>query len=201
MFDITQQLANMKLLDKQSKLLDAQANQANAEADYTKGAKTGATEADTLNTKVMTDINKLGLEIGKATKEDQIDKVTYEVEEIIKRNNLTDKQADLVKAQTLETGVKQKLHEANINLTDTQAKNITDQLILGYKELQATLDKISVDRSNVKMRGLEGKASLKAIEVNMMRAIMENEVAWGKLNVEQQKVFISMATSILSARN
>jgi molecular chaperone GrpE (heat shock protein) len=185
-------------------LMKSQAEKNRAEASSIKGEKgtIGASQiesnlAEAMNKKSLAELNKLGLEIGNASKEDQIDRVHFEVENLIKRNNLNDEQAELARVQAASLGVKQQLDRANIKVSEQQARKISNDIILGWKELDATLQKIGIDNQANKLRGIEGKAALQKIANDFILGSLGKEIDLHKLNIEQQKIFASMFNSML----
>lgn len=189
------QIIQGAMAQSQIQLNKAQAKKLDAEATNL-GADTGLKEAQTLNTKVQTEINKLGLEIGHATKQDQIDEVTYRVESIIKNNNLTDEEAKKVKEQTLAIGIDNNLKESQTKLNDEERKAIATRLIIEAEKVNAMLAGVQVQGEANKLRAMEGKTDLMNLRNNFIIAVMQNEVAWGRLNIEQQKVFAQWAGTI-----
>jgi hypothetical protein len=192
------------LTQSQIKLAESQAEKNKAEASSILGEEgtIGSSQiksnlAEALNKETMAKLHQLSLEIGQETKQDQIDKVFHEVEGIIKNNNLTDEQILLVQQNVAATAVKMQLDKANINLSQQQAKKIADDIIRGWKELDAKLLQITVQNDANKLRGLEGQADIQRIKNNFILGVLGKEIDLHKLNIEQQRIFATMFNGIL----
>lgn len=198
------QMLQGAMMQAQVKLMEAQAEKAKAEASNIKGGEgtVGASViesnlASALNQRTQADINKLGLEIGNATKEDQIDKVHFEVEQIIKHNNLTEQQTEKAKAEVLGIGVKMQLDKANIQVSNEQAKKIANDIVLGWNELDAKLQELGIQNQGNQLRALEGKTRVSALQQDFILGVLGKEIDLHKLNLEQQKIFTNLFNSVL----
>ncbi len=184
----------------------SQANKNDAEAssisgnEGTVGASViGANEASALNNKANAELTRLGYEIGNATREDQIDSAHFGVERIIKENNLTDKQAELARVQTGAVGVRMQLDRANIKVSEETAKKIANDIVIGWKQLDATLMNIGIGNQGNKLRALEGKTRVQSIKNDFIISALGKNIDLMKLNVEQQKIFANMFNGLLGS--
>lgn len=191
---------------KELEVMSSVAKKNEAEADNLRGAPGTIGEsvresnlADALNKGALTQLNKLGYEIGNATKEDQIDRAHYEVEQLIQQNNLTEVQAEKARTETAAIGIKMQLDRANIALSEAQAEKIANDIILGWKELDAKLQQIGIMNQGNKLRALEGKTDLQRIKNDFILGALGKEIDLMKLNVEQQRIFVSLFNGMLGS--
>lgn len=153
----------------------------------------------TLNTQTQNELNKLSLEIGNATKEDQIDEVFYRVEGLVKQNAKTDEEKKLIIAQVTETAAKTKLHEMNIKVGEESIKKMIQDVQIGWASIQNGISSIQAQLGQNKIMALNGKAQLYKMKQDFILGVMQNNVEWGKLNIEQQKVFTQLFNGMLNA--
>lgn len=194
-----QTAANIKLMQSQADKNEAEASSIRGEEGTVGASQIKGNLAEALNKASLTELNKLGFEIGNATKEDQIDNAHFQVENLIKRNNLTDAQAELATIQTTATGVRMQLDKANIKLSEQQAKKLANDIILGWKELDAKLAGLQIQNEGNRLRALEGKTDLQKIRQDFILGTLGKEIDLMKLNVEQQKIFVSLFNGVLSS--
>lgn len=187
-------------------MMKAQAKKAEAEGDSIRGEEgtVGASQieknlAEVLNTQSKTELNKLGLEIGNATKGDVIDKAFYEVEEIAKRNNLTDAQTDMAKEQVVTEGVKRQLMKAQINLSEQQISKMVSDVKQGWVKLDNELKQIGINNQGNKLRALEGKTDVQRLQQDFILGAIGKEIDLQKLNIEQQRIFVSLFNGMLNS--
>lgn len=184
-------------------LMKANADKAKAEAENLRGgegtlgaSQIEANKAAALNATTQAEINKLGLEIGNATKEDQIDEIHYRVEGLIKQNDLTDAQAEKARVETTAIGVRMQLDKANINVANETVNKIINEIAQGWKKLDNELLTIGIMNQGNKLRALDGKSKLMEIQTDFALGILGKEIDLHKLNIEQQKVLASLFQSL-----
>ena len=177
-------------------LQKANAEKARAEASSIKGEEGTTGAAEIANKEAQTRITNLGYEIGRATQEDQIEKVHWEVENLVKQNALTEEQTNLAKEQIAAIGVKMQLDKANINLSQAQVDKIVNDIRLGWQGLDATLQKLQIDNQGNKLRALEGKTRLSQIQADFALGVLGKDIDLMKLNIEQQRIFTSIFQSL-----
>lgn len=197
---------NAAMTQANIELAKSQAEKNKAEAASITGSEgtVGASQiesnlAGALNQRVQAELNRIGVEIGKATMQDQIDMAHYNVERIIKENNLTDEEAEKVKAETAAIGVKMQLDRANIELSEQKAKNLANDIILGWKKLDAVLVGLMIDNNANKLRALEGQTAIQKLQNDFILGTLGKEIDLQRLNIEQQKVFVSIFNGILGS--
>lgn len=194
------------MLRSQIKVNEATAEKLKADADSTRGedGTVGASQiqsnlADALNKKQLAEVNKISAELGRATMPDQIEKLSFEVDNLIRTGDLTDAQAELVRTQTTATGVKMQLDKANIAVSEAQAEKLTNDIILGWKQLDAKLQELQIYNQGNKLRALEGKTDIQRLQQDFILGVLGKEIDLMKLNVEQQKIFVSLFNGVLNS--
>ena len=104
-----------------------------------------------------------------ATSEDDIDYAHWQVEKLIKEENLVGEQANLVLARTATEGVEARLKEQGIVESKAKVQDMINQLYLKGEELKIKASDVKTKAIANKLRGLEGKANLSKIEQEWSR--------------------------------
>lgn len=185
-------------LQSQIELNKANANKLNADADKTREIDMEIGKVSIEGQKILNDINSLNLDIGRETKEDQIDKWTYEVEALIKKANLDNEQAKLVKEKAVTEKSVQLLNASGIDMNNAKMNEIVHSIEQKWEQItQGNNQLIINNRANI-LRGQEGRAQLKKIENDFILGEARARIELSKLNIEQQKIFANLIGSVLS---
>lgn len=184
-------------LQSQIELNKANANKLNADADKTREIDMEIGKVSIEGQKILNDINSLNLDIGRVTKEDQIDKWTYEVEALIKKANLDAEQAKLVKEKAVTEKSVQLLNASGIDMNNAKMNEIVHSIEQKWEQItQGNNQLIINNRANI-LRGQEGRAQLKKIENDFILGEARARIELSKLDIEQQKIFASLIGSVL----
>lgn len=192
------------LAKSQIKLSESQAEKNEAEAESIRGEEgtIGASQvkanlAEALNKESMAQLNRLGYEIGFETKGDQIDKAFYEVEFLAQQKDLTEAQTELAKEKVATEGIQRQLMRANIKLSEQQAQKLVSDIKQGWQKLDNELQSLGLQNQANKLRAVEGKTDLAKIQANFALGVLGKEIDLMKLNLEQQKIFVSIMGNVM----
>ena len=181
------------LAASQIKLADSQAEKNKAEADSISGkegtvgsSQIKANLADVLNKESLTQLNRLGYEIGYETKADQIDRAFYEVEYLAAQKGLTETQTELAKEKVATEGISRQLMRANIKLSKAQIEKMVQDIKQGWQKLDNELQSIGIANQGNKLRALEGKTDIQKLQADFALGILGKEIDLHKLNIEQR---------------
>lgn len=202
-FDINA-MQGMAMMGKQMELLDSQANKNNAEAKSISGeegtvgwSQIESNLASAMNNEQLARLNGIGADIAKATEGDQIDKAMYEVDELASRANLNDAQTELAKEKVITEGIQRQLMKSGIELNEAKVYELTESVKQQWEGVKQAYEQLKIGNQANKLRGLEGQADLQKIQNDFILGAMGKQIDLSRLNVEQQKVFVSLFSSVL----
>ena len=194
------------LAASQIKLANSQAEKNEAEAGSIRGEEGTVGEAtikeklaNVLNTQSKTELNYIEREIGNATKGDRIDLAFYQVEEIAKKNNLTDEQTKLVKQEIVTEGVQRQLMRSNIEVNDQTIRKMVANIQQEWQKLGLEEIGLRIQNQGNKLRALEGKTDLQRLKQDWILGYIGKEIDLERLNIEQQKIFVSIFNGLLGS--
>lgn len=209
---IGMQTATQALMaSSQIKLNEAQAEKTTAEAEKISGVDTTQVEAQTLNTETQTRLTSILADINADSKADQVDYKAYQVEQLIKdirekeiRNEIQGQSANdqikMIKEQSIGQVLQNALTKVQTQKSEAEINKIANEITQGWEKIRQQNEGLILQAGDNKRKLLDGKAQLSKIENDFILGIMSKDIDLMKLNVEQQKVFAQMFSSILKQK-
>lgn len=203
---LKQQRANLKLIDAQIQATNAQANKSNAEASNLRGEKGTIGEStinlnlaqaeklleDKLNLTAQRQLIGLEYKILDAKGPAEIQKIYQEIDNLAANQKLTEEETNVAKQQVLAMGVKMKLDQANIKLSEQTAWKMTQDVIQRGVEIGIDAQKLGTMQEANIIRRLEN-------DTETMNILKNLDLNYERLDTEQKKAVIQSLTQILIA--
>ncbi len=177
----------------------------NKQADTTKTAGTDTEESKARIGQITegTGYTKILAEIQRATREDQIDQATYNVEKTIKeieergldnklKQETINDEINIVKQNVLGAVLENQLRKVNINKTERETKAISEKLLIEAEKLMNEVYRLEQGDKKIKLDRYR-------LQKDMRELLINSELkTWG-LSIDEYKAISGALTNIVSS--
>lgn len=171
-------------LAAETALLGAQKKNVDADTEL-KGAETGLTGQKTLNSQQEFELLRIENYIKENTKDLRVEEVERQVDNLISTGNLTDQQVTESKERVVLMGIDGVLKNSQVAKNKEETWAIAEKIMQEGQKISAMMAQVGVGAQANTLRGIEGKAELKKMGIQMVQFALGNELEWSKLTQKQ----------------
>jgi hypothetical protein len=211
-------------IGSQIDLNKAQAEKLRADAEKTKGVDTAETIAKTNSltqgienqkaeetlTKLQSNWQEVENHIKTESAENSIDIIEYTAEQsyeklgimrnekIISNETYKDK-IKIVQENAINANLQNVLTRSQINLNEEKVNQITQKILQDWQSLDNQVMGLQISNQGNKIRLMEHKRNVNQLKLNLARLTLDETLGFGKLNIEQQKIFMRGMENVLNS--